>query len=576
MSRGIRRSLVAVACAALLVAILAPSASAAKKRVKADLVFVNGNIYTVDKEFNRAHAMAIKGDRFLAVGGYRDIARFIGKKTNVINLRGRTVLPGLIESHLHYSGVGDLKQQLDVFWLPKSDILNMVAAAYAKAPPGEWIRGRGWNQAVWTPAVFPTAADLAAVAPNNPVVLRRVDGHAIWCNTKAMELAGITDATPNPAGGEIIRDELGHATGVFIDNAMALVNSVVPTPSERQQIEALTLTNDELISYGFTTVVDQGAVDPQIDQMKALYASGRIKLRVYQQLRVQSPAEIPTKYFDQPKSERVGLFGNRYTINGIKMSMDGALGSRGAWMLADYTDRPNWTGLARITPEDAYTIAKEARLHGFQVSTHAIGDRANREMLNVYERLNKELPDFSKNPRYRIEHAQVVALEDIPRFKRIGVIPSLQSVHATSDKNMAELRVGPERIKGAYAWRKFLNTGVVLPNGSDAPVELVNPYHGLYAAVTRMDRDGNPAGGWYPEERMTRKEALRSFTIWGAYATFSEKLKGSIEKNKLADFVIVNRDYMKCPAAKLKDMTAKMTVIGGEIVYTAPGFKLIR
>jgi predicted amidohydrolase YtcJ len=563
----------------LLVALSTTGMAAAKKPVKADVVYHHGKIYTVNKKFQRVPAMAIKGDRFLAVGSNKQMRKHIGSRTTVINLKGKVVIPGLIENHIHYSGIGSAKQQIDAFWKPKQEILDLVAAAAAAAQPGEWIQGRGWNQEVWTPAVFPTAAELDAVAPNNPVVLTRTDGHALWANSKAMELAGITDTTPNPAGGEIVRDPVtGRATGVFVDNAMALIRSVIPPDTERQQLEALQLAQDELLQYGITTGVDQGSFKGTIELMKRLYASGELKVRVQQHIRVNSAEDLAAaqEYFTQPKKQRIGLYGNRYTINGIKTSVDGALGSRGAWMLEDYSDRPDWRGLVRVTPEDLYTYAKDARQHGFQVAVHAIGDAANRAALDVFERINGELPKLSEDPRWRVEHAQVVALSDIPRFAEVRAIPSMQSVHATSDKNMAEERVGPERIKGAYAWRKFLNTGVVLPNGSDAPVELLNPYHGLYAAVTRMDREGTPAGGWYPEERMTREEALKSFTIWGAYATFTDRLKGSIEKHKLADFVIVDKDPMRVPAAQLKDMAANMTVLGGEVVYTAPGFNMLK
>jgi predicted amidohydrolase YtcJ len=559
----------------LLVALPAPGTAAAKKPVKADVVYHSGEIYTVNKIFQRVPAMAIKGDRFLAVGSNKLMRKYIGSRTTVIDLKGKVVIPGLIESHLHFSGIGSAKQQIDAFWKPKQEILDLVAAAAAAAQPGEWLQGRGWNQEVWTPAVFPTAAELDAVAPNNPVVLTRTDGHALWANSRAMELAGITDTTPNPAGGEIVRDPVtGRATGVFVDNAMDLIRSVIPPASERQQLEALQLAQDELLQYGITTGVDQGSFKGTIELMKRLYASGELKVRMQQHIRVNSAEDLAAaqEYFKQPQRQRIGLYGNRYTINGTKTSVDGALGSRGAWMLEDYSDRPDWRGLVRVTPEDLYTYAKDARQHGFQVAVHAIGDAGNRAALDVFERINRESPRLSRDPRWRVEHAQVVALSDIPRFAELHAIPSMQSVHATSDKNMAEERVGPERIKGAYAWRKLLDTGVVLPNGSDAPVELLNPYHGLYAAVTRMDREGTPPGGWYPEERMTRKEALKSFTIWGAYATFTERLKGSIERDKLADFVIVDRDPMRVPAEELKDIVANMTVLGGEVVYTAPGF----
>lgn len=579
----ISSALVSIGLAAALAVFPGPGTTAAGSggygREKADTVYTNGTIYTVNKKFDRVSAVAVKGDRFLAVGSTNQLRRYIGPRTSVVDLKGKVVVPGLIESHLHYARIGRMKQQLDVFWKPKQEILDLVAAAAAAAQPGEWIQGGGWNQEVWTPPVFPTAAELDAVAPDNPVVLIRTDGHALWASTKAMDAAGITDATPDPAGGEIVRDPAtGHATGVFVDTAMSLIQSVIPPDSERQQLEALLLAQDELLRYGITTGVDQGAYKETIELMKRLYADGELKVRIQQHVRINSAADLAEaqEYFAQPRSQRVGLYGNRYTINATKTSVDGALGSRGAWMLEDYSDRPGWRGLVLVPPEDLYTYAKTAREHGFQVAVHAIGDAANRAALDVFARLNREMPAVNKDPRWRVEHAQVIAPSDIPRFATERVIPSMQAVHATSDMNMAEDRIGPERIKGAYAWRSLLDTGVIIANGSDAPVELLNPYHGLYASVTRMDRDGQPPGGWYPQERMTRMEALRSFTIWGAYASFTGSLKGSIEPGKLADFVILDRDPMRVPASQLKDIVANVTVLGGEVAYTAPGFDLGR
>jgi predicted amidohydrolase YtcJ len=564
-----------LAIAAMLL-VMAPVASAAKhKNTKADVVYINGKIYTVDKQFHRVSAMAIKDGLFLAAGPNAMMNGFIGGNTTVINLHGQTVLPGLIESHLHYYSIGEGMQQADIFWKPKQETLDAVTAAVKKALPGDWVTGWGWNQVLWTPPVFPTAAELDAVSGGFPVALSRVDGHALWVNTTVLQLAGITDATANPSGGEIVRDAQGHATGVLIDAAMDMVFAVQPTPSDAFQDESLRLAQQQLFSYGITSCVDQGSGESMIERTKKLYKSGELKIRITQMVAV---ADAP-KYYDQPKKDRVDLFGQRYTINGVKILEDGAMGSRGAWFLEPYTDRPDWYGLPQHTEDELFAMDKEAVQHGFQVATHAIGDAANRAALNAYERTEQALPKLTKDPRFRIEHAQAIALSDIPRFKPLHVIPSMQAQHATSDMNMAETRIGPERIKGAYAWQKLLQTGVVIPDGSDAPVESANPYWGLYAAVTRLDKDGNSPmgpGGWYPEECMTREQALRSFTIWGAYASFTEKQKGSIEKGKLADFVIVDGDYMKVPNADLWKMSALMTVVGGQTVYVAPGFSLVR
>jgi predicted amidohydrolase YtcJ len=563
-----------LAIAAMLL-VMAPVAGAAKhKNTKADVVYTNGKIYTVDKQFHKVAAMAIKNGRFLAAGPNAMMNGFIGRKTTVINLHGKTVLPGLIESHLHYYSIGEGMQQADIFWKSKQETLDAVTAAVKKVVGSDWVTGWGWNQVLWTPPVFPTAAELDAISATVPIALSRVDGHALWVNTKVLALAGITDSTPNPSGGEIVRDAQGHATGVLVDAAMDMVYAIQPTPSDTFQDESLRLAQQQLFSFGITSCVDQGSGQSMIERTKKLYASGELKIRITQMVAV---ADAP-KYYDQPKKDRVGLFGDRYTINGVKILEDGAMGSRGAWFLEPYSDRPGWTGLPQYTEDQLFAMDKEAVQHGFQIATHAIGDAANRAVLNAYERTSKALKKLTKDPRYRIEHAQVIALSDIPRFKPLHVIPSMQAQHATSDMNMAETRIGPERIKGAYAWQKLLKTGVVIPDGSDAPVESANPYWGLYAAVTRLDKDGNSpmgAGGWYPGECMSREQALRSFTIWGAYASFTEKQKGSIEKGKLADFVIVDRDYMKVPKADLFKMSALMTVVGGQTVYVAPGFSLV-
>ena len=564
MNRGVGK-IVRVAMGVVLSLMAAAPAFSAAAAIKADAVYMNGIIYTVDDKNPKVSAMAIKGDRFLFAGSDAGARKYIGGGTRVIDLNGRTVLPGLIDAHIHFSGIGEAKMRLDAFWKPKQEILDAVAAAHKKAKKGEWIQGRGWNQEVWTPAVFPTKEDLDKVSPDIPVYLGRTDGHAAWVNTKALEIAGITKDTPNPTGGEIIKDAKGEPTGVLVDTARGLVTSKIAPLSREKMIEGLQLAQEELLSNGLTGGHDAGCDLAMIDTLKSLYESGKLYVRLYARLRIPDGSTSLHEEF-YTKGKQVGLYGHRLTVRGIKISVDGALGSRGALMLAPYSDRKDgWLGNQRVTEERLYAQVKKAREAGFQVSTHAIGDAGNREVLNAYDKVLKEMPD--PDHRYRIEHAQVVSLEDIPRFAKLGVIPSMQTVHATSDKNMAENRVGPERIKGAYAWRKFLNTGVVIPNGTDAPVELINPFHGLFAAVTRQSRDGQPPGGWYLEEKMTREEALKSYTIWAAYAAFEEKIKGSIQPGKLADFVVIDRDYMNCGESEIKDIRALQTVVGGKLVY---------
>ncbi len=536
---------------------------------KADAVYINGNIYTVDENFSKATTVAIKGDRFIYVGTDKEARKYVGENTKLIDLKGQTIIPGLIDAHLHFLSLGTRLLQIDAFWKPKGEILEAVAEKLKKIEPGEWILGRGWNQEVWDPPLFPTKEDLDAVAPDVPVALTRVCGHATWVNSKALEIAGIDKNTPDPVGGEILRDENGEPTGILTDQAQNLVLTKVPDFNEKQLEEALLLAQAELFSQGITSAHDAGSNEEDIQRLKKLYQEGDLKVRLYVMTRVTgrpSPQELVEglrSFYN--KGPQVGVFGDRLTVRSIKLSLDGSLGARSAWMLEEYSDRPDHFGNGKLTDEELYQIVKEARLAGFQVNSHAIGDAANRQALNVYERVLKERPH--PDPRYRIEHAQVVALEDIPRFAKLGVIPSMQTVHATSDMNMAEDRVGPDRIKGAYAWRKFIEAGSVIPNGTDAPVELVNPYHNIYAAVTRMDREGKPEGGWYSEECLNREEALRSCTIWAAYGAFEEEQKGSIEVGKLADFVKIDRDIMNCAESEIKDIKALLTVVGGEVVY---------
>lgn len=551
--------------ASLLVAAWALALPAlALARGAVDAVYVNGTVYTVDDKNPKATAFAVKGDKFVKVGSDAEVMALGGRRTEVIDLQGKTVLPGLIDAHIHFSGIGEAKMRLDAFWKPKQEILDSVAAAYKQAKKGEWIQGRGWNQEVWTPAVFPTKEDLDKIAPDIPVYLGRTDGHAAWVNSKALEIGGVTKTTPNPQGGEIIRDANGEATGVLIDTARALVSKHIPLLNKDRVLESLIRAQEELVSLGLTGGHDAGCDLAMIDMMKGLYESGKLYVRLNERLRIpDGSTELHEEFYAAGK--QIGLYDNRLTVRGIKISVDGALGSRGALMLKPYSDRPDSVGVVRVPADRLYAQVKRARQAGFQVSTHAIGDGGNRMVLDAYEKVLKEMPDADH--RWRIEHAQVVALEDIPRFAQLGIIPSMQTVHATSDKNMAENRVGPDRIKGAYAWRKFLKTGVVIPNGTDAPVELVNPFHGLFAAVSRQSRDGKPAGGWYPEEKMTREEALKSYTLWPAYAAFEEKIKGSIEEGKLADFVVIDRDYMTCGESEIKDIRALQTVIGGKSVY---------
>lgn len=567
-----KRTLTPIVIIVLLLSMISSVVFAADSREKthfkekADSVYLNGNIYTVDGKFSKVKAMAIKGQKLIYVGNKGQAKKYIGPKTKVIDLKGKTVIPGLNDGHLHFPGMGINSLQINGFNKTKEEILNLVKEEVSRRAPGEWILGRGWNHELWPDKKFPTKEELDAVAPNHPVVLERVDGHSVWVNSKALEIGGITKNTPDPQGGEIIRDANGEPTGVLIDTAEIPVTSKIPPYSSERIEEGMIKAQEQLFINGITSATDAGTHLSYINDMKNLYQKGDLKVRLNVMVaNGQGGATGESLEYYYKNGPEIGLFGDRLTVRSLKLVGDGSLGSRSAALLEDYSDRPGHKGNYRFTDEELYRLVKEARKYGWQVATHAIGDGAILQVLNTYERVLKEDPQLDH--RWRIEHFQVANADEIRRIAELGIIPSMQPVHATSDKNMAEDRVGPERIKYSYAWRKVIDAGSHIIGGSDAPVELVNPFHGLYAAVTRMDRDGNPEGGWYSEESMTREEALRAFTIWAAEGSFEEKIKGSLEAGKLADFIVIDRDPMECPEEQLKDITVLTTVVGGEVVY---------
>lgn len=549
-----------------------------KKTTVADLILLNGNIYTVNPVIPHAEALAIHEDKIVAVGSNAEAQELRGVKTLVVDLGGKTVVPGFIDAHGHFLGLGESLLRLNfIDTHTYQEIIDMVKQELAHAPGREWILGRGWDQTRWPSTEFPDHHELSAVSPHNPVWLTRVDGHAGLANAEAMRIAGISKDTKDPEGGKILRDKTtGEPTGVFIDNAKALIERHIPPPTHDQMKQAALLAVKKCLADGLTGVHDAGVSGEIIEVYKELIEEGNFDFRIYAMLMasgdpVYSPAAATLNSFLN-RGPLLGYGGDRLTVRSIKIVADGALGSRGAALIEPYSDDPSNRGLMVTSKDMIYAWAKKATNGGFQVNTHAIGDRATRIWLDVVEQLEKENPKV-KELRLRDEHAQIVSLADIPRFAQLHVIPSMQPTHCTSDMRWAEQRVGAERIKGAYAWRSLFKTGLHIASGSDFPVENPNPLWGFYAAISRQDHDGLPPGGWRPQERMTREEALRSFTLDAAYAAFEENIKGSIQVGKLADLVVLSHDIMKIEPRLILRTEVEKTFLGGKLVYgKATGF----
>lgn len=550
-----------------LCALLLASSSALHAQAPADLIVTGARIYTVDAAHPMAQALAVRGGRIVFVGSAAEAMVLRGPTTRVLDLPGRTVLPGLVDAHVHLTGLGQSLRTVDLMGVRSyEEVVARVAARAREMRPGEWIRGRGWNQTLWPDTRFPTHELLSRAVPDNPVTLGRQDGHATLANAKAMELAGITAQTPDPDGGRIIKSADGSPSGVFVDNAQGLIGRVVPGPSREEQRAQVLAGIAEANKYGLTGIHDAGVPQGTIDLYEELARAGQYNLRNYVMVASWDSTALANAFRLGP---RRALF-DRLWIRSIKIVSDGALGSRGAALIEDYSDEPGNRGLVRVAPERIQQIAEDALRHGFQVNTHAIGDRANRMVLDAYEAALHTVP--TADHRFRVEHAQVLHRQDIPRFAQLGVIPSMQTSHQTSDAAMAMARLGWTRVQGAYAWRSLLNTGVVIPNGTDTPVEPVNPLIGFHAAITRQDGNNWPAGGWFPEERMTRQEALQAMTIWPAYASFMEDVSGSLTVGKYADFTVLDQDIMTIAPERILDTHVVMTVLGGNIIYqrTAP------
>ena len=532
---------------------------------KADLVLKEGRVHTLDPAMPSASAVAVMGSKIVAVGDEDTVATWVGPSTRVIRLSGRTVVPGLIDSHMHLVALGTRRGRVDLVGADTlADVLARVKAAAAQTPPGRWILGRGWDQNDWSDhRGFPTARDLDRVAGDHPVFLGRIDGHAGWANSAALRIAGITGRTPDPAGGQIIKRR-GRPTGIFIDNATALIEGHIPPPTDAQLEQAILQGQDECLASGLTEVHEMGLGPKELDALRRLDDAGKLRLRVYAM--ISGSLEDLTPFMEA--GPRIAEDNQRLTIRGLKFYMDGALGSRGAAMLEPYADAKKQTGLLLTPLSMLEARVRTAKTHGFQVAVHAIGDRANREVLDIFERVYGK-DDGTHRPR--IEHAQVIHPEDLPRFASLNVIASMQPIHATSDMPWAEKRVGPERIRGAYAWKTLLRSGAVLAAGSDAPVEEISPLLGLYAAITRKDLLGFPKSGWYPDERMSPQEALVAFSAAGTYASFREKDAGRIAVGRTADLTVLDKDILTANEDDLASLQAMLTIVGGRVEFAKPG-----
>lgn len=530
----------------------------------ADLIVTGARVYTVDPARPLAQAFAVRGGRVVFAGSRSEALTLRGPNTRVLDLPGRTVIPGMVDAHAHLSGLGQALKTVDLTGTTSYDeVIARVVERARTARPGEWVLGRGWNQNLWADTRFPTHDALTAAVPNNPVYLTRVDGHAGLANARAMTAANITAATADPEGGRLIRGAANVPSGVFVDRAMGLVTRAIPAQSDAQLTEAVLAAVAEANRWGLTGIHDAGVDARTIGIYETLAREGRYNLRNYVMIRADS-ATLERYFRTGPQS---ALHDGRIWLRAIKISADGALGSRGAALLEDYSDEAGNRGLNLVPPAYIERVAGRALESGFQLNVHAIGDRANREVLDAFASALRRVP--RADHRFRIEHAQTLHRQDIPRFAELGVIPSMQGSHQSSDAAMAMNRLGWTRVQGAYAWRQLLNTGVIIPNGSDFPVERVNPLISFHSAVTRQDDNGWPAGGWFPAERMTREEALLSITYWPAVASFMEDVSGSLTPGKYADFVVLDQDIMSVAPERILDTKVLLTVIGGVTVYDA-------
>ena len=542
---------------------------------KADMIIHNGTIYTMNDLMPTTESVAIRNGKIIALGKYRDLDDLITPRTKIINLNGAMMTPGLIEGHGHFYGLGLAKMQLDLSTAESyAELVSMVSDAIDSSNPGEWILGRGWHQSKWSDNAdsfikgFQTHDSLSKISPNNPVWLKHASGHAGFANQKAMDIAGVSSETEFGFGGEIIKDLSGNPTGVFNERAQGLISKHVDTNlGKDSDIRAIELAGKTCLEHGITSFHDAGTGSKTITTLRSAIDKNLLKVRVYAMLTSRDTSLLNQWYKNGPE---IGTGNDFLTIRSIKLNADGALGSRGAWLIDEYTDRPGHFGMATQSMDYVYKVAKNGIQNGFQVNSHAIGDRANREILDQYEKVFNEFPKLSKDHRWRIEHAQHIDPKDIPRFGSLKVIASIQGIHMSSDRPWAINRLGQKRIiEGAYVWRDLINHGAILINGSDVPVEPIDPIASFYASTTRKTLKGLPNSGYEPEQKMTRIEAMKSYTINAAYGAFEEKLKGSIEIGKYADFAVFSQNLITVPDDKILETKILYTIVNGKIEYQA-------
>jgi len=531
---------------------------------QADLVFMNGKVATMNDNMTMLEAVAIKGDHILLTGSNQDVQVCIGSTTKVIDLEGKLVLPGLIDAHAHFASYGAFLENLDLNGTTSyQQILDMVAERVKNVHRGEWIVGRGWDQNNWKNKKFPTLDALSKVAPENPVILTRTCGHAVLVNQKALDIAGITDETPNPPGGEILKKSNGKPSGILVDEAEELVRQHIPEMSPERFRETLVNAANDCLSKGLTGMHNAGTSLEQIEILKEMFSADKIGMRIYAMLADPKEGDFE-KYLTE---NRIDNYQNHFLKVGcVKLFADGSLGARSAALLEPYSDDPENRGLTVATNDHIYEIAKAALKTNTQVAIHAIGDRAIRNVLDAYEKALKEHP--REDHRFRIEHSQIIAKADLPRYKKLGVIPSMQPASAVSDYDWTESRIGKARLWGAFAFRRFFDDGNIIPCSSDSPVESNDPLRGIFRAVTRQDENGQPEGGWLPDQCMTVEEAVRGYTIWAAMAAFQEDILGTVKTGKLADLTILDQNIFEIEPKEILNTNVVYTVVGGKIRYS--------